>query len=212
MRKFVPYIGIIFMIIGVVWLGDIMQEYQTPVNATKVFEVAKLKEEIQSLKNQRLTVTPTPIPVQTKIPLKKENVISAINNNLSGDLKDKGIFFYYAGTMYNVNPMLLASIAIHESANGTSLATIRNKNIAGIMANSYKGVLKKYEDIDLCIAEMARLLKTNYIDLGLKDITSIGNKYCPVGANNDPTDLNKHWIPAVTKNYIKILKEAERGN
>ena len=30
-------------------------------------------------------------------------------------------------------------------------------------------------------------------------ITFLGNRYCPVGAENDPTGLNKHWIHNVKK-------------
>ena len=30
-------------------------------------------------------------------------------------------------------------------------------------------------------------------------IVFLGNRYCPVGADNDPHGLNKHWIKNVTK-------------
>jgi len=30
-------------------------------------------------------------------------------------------------------------------------------------------------------------------------ITFLGNRYCPVGAENDPTGLNRHWIGNVRK-------------
>jgi hypothetical protein len=30
-------------------------------------------------------------------------------------------------------------------------------------------------------------------------ITFLGNRYCPVGADNDPTGLNKHWVRNVRK-------------
>ena len=30
-------------------------------------------------------------------------------------------------------------------------------------------------------------------------VTFLGKKYCPVGADNDPNGLNKHWIPNVKK-------------
>ena len=37
-------------------------------------------------------------------------------------------------------------------------------------------------------------------------ITFLGNKYCPVGAENDPTGLNKHWIKNVTS-WTKKLQQ-----
>ena len=30
-------------------------------------------------------------------------------------------------------------------------------------------------------------------------IVFLGNRYCPIGADNDPNGLNKHWIGNVTK-------------
>lgn len=37
-------------------------------------------------------------------------------------------------------------------------------------------------------------------------IVSLGKRYCPVGADNDPNDLNKHWIPKVTEFWEKFTK------
>jgi len=34
-------------------------------------------------------------------------------------------------------------------------------------------------------------------------ITFLGNRYCPVGADNDPNGLNKHWIPNVWEITIR---------
>ena len=39
-------------------------------------------------------------------------------------------------------------------------------------------------------------------------ITFLGNRYCPVGAENDPTGLNKHWI----KNVKKLAKGLDKTN
>ena len=38
-------------------------------------------------------------------------------------------------------------------------------------------------------------------------ITFLGNRYCPVGAENDPSGLNQHWIKNVTTFYIQFFKE-----
>lgn len=35
-------------------------------------------------------------------------------------------------------------------------------------------------------------------------ITFLGSKYCPVGADNDPTGLNKHWIKNVKYYYYEF--------
>jgi len=39
-------------------------------------------------------------------------------------------------------------------------------------------------------------------------IKFLGARYCPVGADNDPTGLNKHWIKNVTKFRKKFLQSS----
>lgn len=34
-------------------------------------------------------------------------------------------------------------------------------------------------------------------------VVFLGNRYCPIGADNDPKGLNKHWIKNVRKLYAK---------
>ena len=51
-----------------------------------------------------------------------------------------------------------------------------------------------------CAATVSKNHK-RWIDSGenVDFITFLGNRYCPVGADNDPNGLNKHWIPNVRK-------------
>ena len=46
-----------------------------------------------------------------------------------------------------------------------------------------------------------------WIKAGRKEdyIVFLGNRYCPVGAENDPNDLNKHWIKNV-RHWTNKLK------
>ena len=39
-------------------------------------------------------------------------------------------------------------------------------------------------------------------------IKFLGARYCPVGADNDPTGLNKHWIKNVSKFRKKFLQSS----
>lgn len=136
-----------------------------------------------------------------------QSKINAMNKHLRGKLTRKGDMFYYAGSLYNVNPLLLAAISMQETGNGNSNAIKTKNNVGGIMKDSNLGILREFEDIDISIVEMARILKTGYIDKKLKDIPAIGSKYCPVGAKNDPNGLNKHWVPNITANY-KLLEDS----
>lgn len=119
-----------------------------------------------------------------------------LNQKLEGKLRGTGDIFVRAGKHYNIDPTLLASIAIHETGNGKSKAANEKNNVAGMMG---AGGLKSYASVEDSIMDMARNLSKNYLNKGLTTISQIGAKYAPVGASNDPTGLNNHWVNGVSK-------------
>ena len=128
-----------------------------------------------------------------------------INKHLKGGLAGKGRTFVSAGLLHNVNPFLLASISIHETGNGTSKILREKNNVAGLMKNGI--TFRSYKSIDDSIFWFANLLEDYYIAGGRNDLESIGRKFCPVGAKNDPTGLNQHWIPNIEKIYERMTAE-----
>lgn len=100
--------------------------------------------------------------------------------------------------------ILLVAISKHETGNWTSY-NFKNKNNLGGLWNGAKGTFYSYESLESGIEAFVNLLKNNYFGKGLNTIEKIGNKYCPVGASNDPNGLNKHWIPKVTQYYNNYL-------
>ncbi|EKN64722.1 putative conjugation protein [Neobacillus bataviensis LMG 21833] len=130
-----------------------------------------------------------------------EAPLENLNSNLKGKLSNVGTAFIEAGRKYNINPKLLASIAMHETGNGTSRAANEKNNIAGMMG---KNGLKHYDSVEESVFDMARNLRRNYLDKGLDTIAKIGAKYAPVGATNDPTGLNNHWVKGVN-NFFGTL-------
>ena len=48
-------------------------------------------------------------------------------------------------------------------------------------------------------------LKYNYFDIGLDTLEKIQPKYCPIGAANDPTGLNKYWLSGTQKKYNELI-------
>ena len=67
------------------------------------------------------------------------------------------------------------------------------------------GILTKYKTTtprQACINTI-RSAKVRFAKYKGKDdfITFLGRTYCPVGAKNDPTGLNKNWVKNVTKLY-----------
>ena len=67
-----------------------------------------------------------------------------------------------------------------------------------------KNGLMSFSSLDEGIDRMTSNLYRLYIKEGLTTPEKIGSKYAPVGASNDPTGLNKHWIPTVNKNIKKL--------
>jgi hypothetical protein len=137
--------------------------------------------------------------------IRKDIMIKVMNKNLGGKLSDKGEIIYNASTANKYHPYLQCAIVIHETGNGTSIAVRNLNNVGGIFAGDS---LRMYNNIDDGIWDMATRIKRYYIEEGLTTIDKFGAKYCPIGVSNDPTGLNKHWVPAVSRNYIKLLNES----
>jgi beta-N-acetylglucosaminidase len=159
-------------------------------------------------------------------PLEANKVIASINSKLKGKLKDKGSVFYDAGKSRKVNPMLMAAIAIHETANGSLFQIVNGvrrpsvlntcNNVAGInwtgsKSVPHKGRYRVFKDIDESIYNLAYILDSYYIKQNRTSIEDIGAKFCP---SNDVDNgkygmKNESWVPSVTSKYSQILKEAK---
>lgn len=126
---------------------------------------------------------------------------TALDQHLKGSLKGYGSAFTAVGKKYGIDPNLLAAIAIHETGNGTSPAIKNKNNVGGMMG---KNGLMTFGSIEEGIDAMASNLRRNYINQGLTTIPQIQRKYAPIGANNDPTGLNNHWISGVSKYYKNL--------
>lgn len=62
-----------------------------------------------------------------------------------------------------------------------------------------KDGLRIFETAEEGVEAVAKLLGTKRYKG--KSIADIGAIYAPVGASNDPTNLNSNWVRAVTKLY-----------
>jgi len=129
-------------------------------------------------------------------------------SNLPDPLKRYAEDFETAGSKYGVDPKLLAAIAMHETANGTSSA-FRNKNNAMGVSNASGPVEMK--SVAESIEKMASLLGKG-INEGVgpyanaKSIEDIANIYAPQGAENDPNNLNRFWTRGVASNIAKLAE------
>lgn len=146
---------------------------------------------IQTVVQQALTTTGTMDQLSFR-PVGLLEMEKHLSGKLSGTAKD----FITAGQKYNLNPLFLAAIAQHETGNGSSRAILEKNNVAGMMG---RNGLRTYATLQESIEAMASNLRRNYLNQGLTTISQIGAKYAPVGASNDPTGLNNHWVNGVTK-------------
>ena len=102
---------------------------------------------------------------------------------------------------YGVNWRLAVAISMHETGKYTSVAFNDNNNVGGNFRN---GNLMTFSNLDDGIDFFISNLKTKYIDLGLDTIEEISVKYAPIGADNDPNNLNQYWVSGVTRYYKEL--------
>lgn len=104
---------------------------------------------------------------------------------------------------YEVDWRLAVAISKHETWDYTSYIFKHQNNVGGLW-NGIKGEFYSYETLDAGIEAYISNLKHNYYDEGRTTIETIQPKYAPIGANNDPNDLNSNWIPGVTRHYKEL--------
>lgn len=110
--------------------------------------------------------------------------------------------FYSLAEEYQIDPILFMAIAYHETGWGTSNAVVNYNNPGGLM-NPATGSrqLYRFSTLEEGMEAMARTLHNRIVRDGLNTIEKLGAVYAPIGAANDPTNLNSHWVPNITKFY-----------
>lgn len=96
---------------------------------------------------------------------------------------------------------MIVAISKAETGYYTSYLCVEANNPGGLY---YNGRFMKFDTIEEGISKMIRELKAGYFDQGLNTLEKIQPKYAPIGAANDPTDLNRNWLPNVTDIYNKM--------
>lgn len=105
---------------------------------------------------------------------------------------------------YGIDWRLAVAISKHETGIYTSEAFNKLNNVGGNFRNGY---LMNFNNLNEGIDFFISNLKTKYIDLGLNTIETIQPKYAPIGATNDPNNLNSYWVTGVTKYYNELEAE-----
>mgnify|MGYP002801448932 FL=1 len=187
-----------------------LQNYNSQIQSTRdqIFQIY-YNMEVQAA-NASATAMGTANPLGTSATSSytysgnNEQFVNSFNNSSfqQGVLAGKGEMVAGIAEKYGLDPNLLASIMALETGWGTSSAIKNYNNPGGMMDPSSNWMkLTHYSSLEAGIEAVAKNLKNNYINQGLTTISSIGAKYCPVGAANDPNGTNSGWVPSVTKIY-----------
>src|SRR5262245_23437039 len=122
----------------------------------------------------------------------------AIDSYLKGKsspLAGLGNVFVAAGRKYGVDPRLMVAISGAEPSFG--------KHIFGAHTAWGWGPGRKFGSWEEGISTIAKGLRTGYLDEGRSTPATIGAKWAPSGAANDPSNLNSNW----SRNVESFLRE-----
>ncbi|MCW2920670.1 MAG: conjugal transfer protein [Thermoleophilia bacterium] len=106
----------------------------------------------------------------------------------------QGAAFMASAIRWRVDPRLLVAISGAESSFGQ--VTCGPNNAWGWACPNDPADFATWAD---GIDTVTEGLRGYYLDEGRTSVSLIQQKYCPVGAANDPTGLNSHWSQNVTK-------------
>ncbi len=126
--------------------------------------------------------------------------ISGPQYSARSPLAGLGRAFVRVGRRYGVDPRFLVAVATHEGRLGTYKPIQRKHNTFGL------GPGRSYPSWEANIEAAARTLaRPGGFYAGKNTIRKIGLTWAPVGADNDPDDLNRHWVGSVTRFYGRLV-------
>ncbi|WP_217913791.1 M23 family metallopeptidase [Miltoncostaea marina] len=114
-----------------------------------------------------------------------------------------GHVFVAEGVRNGLDPRALVAIARHESVLGTAGSG------AGIHNAFGWGPAIAFQSWQDNIATVARGLAYGYVARGRATLVEIQPVWAPVGAANDPSDLNSAWTEAVSRYYADLGGDPE---
>lgn len=113
-------------------------------------------------------------------------------------LAGQGATFVAEGVATGIDPRLLLAIAAHETGFETDPASRVIHNPFGL------GPGMVFTSDAAAIARAARTLDAYYVQEGRIRIDTIGPKWAPIGAANDPEGLNRNWVPGVSAQFTAL--------
>lgn len=159
-------------------------------------EVAMIIDEDDELKELEEVEIQNEVIIQTK----ENKQICNLEKEIECKIYNKGIEV----GMTHEQALLIVAISKAETGHWTSNLYINKNNFGGVTKN---GKMASYKTNNEGLEAFASLLKRRYFDQGLTTPEKIQPVYCPIGAENDPNNLNKNWLPTVTKFWNEYLNK-----
>ena len=129
----------------------------------------------------------------------------SVQPDLTGYLRKKGspLADYVpdlvrSANRYRIDPRLLVAIAGGETSFATNGSGPKVHNAWGI------GPGRRYGSWEEGIDSVAKLLRESYVGRGLRSIPAIQTKWAPIGAGNDPRNMNSSWRRNVGQFYSDL--------
>jgi hypothetical protein len=147
-----------------------------------------------------VAVTPGPNPkdalscVGALDPDGLDRVLASAGSPLAGE----GRTFVTAAASWGIDPRALVAIAAHETILATYVPSQVINNPFGI------GPGRRFETKAAAITFAAELLARHYVAEGRRTLGEIGGKWAPLGALNDPQNLNANWTAGVGASYLRL--------
>jgi len=123
-----------------------------------------------------------------------DRVLAAAGSPLAGE----GRTFVTAAASWGIDPRALVAIAAHETILATYVPSQVINNPFGI------GPGRRFETKAAAITFAAELLARHYVAEGRHTLGEIGGKWAPLGAANDPANLNANWTAGVGISYLRL--------
>ena len=136
-------------------------------------EIKKLKVELKEVKSENTDLETSNSMLDNTIDLLKEEL------NRKPPTIDEQNAFYHASQVYGVDYKLLLAISQLETGFFTSDVYNNYNNVGGIKAKNGHNEYQYFDTKVESIYEMARIIRYNYLDLGLDTPTKMAHKYCP---------------------------------
>jgi hypothetical protein len=124
--------------------------------------------------------------------------IDAVLTAAGSPLAGQGGAFVNSAAALGIDPRALIAIAGHETILETYIPAQRIHNAFGI------GPGRSFESDSDAIAFAADLIARHYLGEGRRTLGDISSKWAPVGASNDPANLNANWTAGVGTLYARL--------